>query len=178
MVNRFSVEIRSAIEGNKLVGHAAVFGKAARIGGAYEQLARSAFDEALKTSDARFLVNHDPSQLLGRQSSGTLKLSTDDAGLAFEVDLPNTQLGNDIRELVARGDMNEGSFGFIPGEDTWERAADGMQIRTHTSIQRLLDASLVTYPAYDGTSAELRALTIQRAPNTRARLIRARARYL
>lgn len=172
-MDRYEVQMRSAIEGNKLVGHAAVFGQIADIGKHYEQLDRSAFNEALKTSDARFLLNHDPSSILGRQSSGTLRMGADSQGLAFEVDLPNTQLGNDVRELVSRGDLREGSFGFIPGEDQWTRAEDGKQMRTHTNIKQLLDASLVTYPAYEGTSIQLRSLEIKPASN-RSRLVRAR----
>lgn len=173
---RFNVEIRSAIEGSKLSGHAAIFEQVALIGGSYyEQLSRSAFDEVLKTSDARFLVNHDPSMILGRQGSGTLRMAADSTGLAFEVDLPNTSLGNDIRELVARGDLNEGSFGFIPGAIERSTAPDGKQMRTHTQIRELLDASLVTYPAYDGTSIYLRSIDIKPvSTSSRSRLLRAR----
>lgn len=177
MIDRFTVELRNAgLKGNTLVGHAAVFGQIADLPQHYEQLDRHAFDEALKTSDARFLVDHNPSQLLGRQSSGTLRLSTDDEGLAFEVDLPDTQLGRDIRELVRRGDLSGASFGFIPGTDSWSMAKDGRQMRTHTSVAKLLDASVVTFPAYDGATVALRSLTIPSRPPSsgRSRLIKAR----
>lgn len=173
------MELRAEVSGNVLVGHAAVFGQSAEVRGGYERLARTAFDEALKTSDARFLLNHDPSALLGRQGSGTLRLSTDNKGLLFEVDLPDTQLGRDVRTLVGRGDLNAGSFGFIPGTDKFTTATDGKQIRTHTSIKSLLDASLVTYPAYSGTDAQLRNMNIEtRPPSGRSQLIRARAQLL
>lgn len=174
-MDRFYIEMRAEVTGNTLVGHAAIFNQTAKIGSHYERLTRSAFDEALVTSDARFLVNHDPSRLLGRQSTGTLKLATDDHGLAFEVDLPDTQTAHDVKELVRRGDLDGGSFGFLPGEDKWEKASDGLQLRTHTSIARLLDTSIVTYPAYDGTEVALRSITIPtRPPNGRSRLIKAR----
>lgn len=179
-MDRFAVQLRAAVEGNKLTGHAAVFGQVAYVGGHYERLDRSAFNEALKTSDARFLVNHDPTLLLGRQGAGTLRLWTDDDGLAFEVDLPDTQPARDVRELVRRKDLDGGSFGFIPGLDKWDRAEDGLQVRTHTSVKSLLDTSIVTYPAYDGTTVALRAMNLTTVPlNGRSRLIRARhaARY-
>lgn len=175
---RFAVELRAAVEGNTLTGYASVFGQTARIGGHYEQIARTAFDAALERADPRFLLNHDPNLLLGRRSSGTLRVEVDEHGLAFAVDLPDTQAGRDVRELARRRDLDGGSFAFIPGEDEWTRAADGVQLRTHTSVSDLLDLSVVTYPAYEGAAVALRSLTIA-PPDGRSRLIRARhaARY-
>lgn len=178
-MDRFAVELRAEVRDGTLAGHAAVFNTVAHVGGHYERLDRSAFEEALKTSDARFLVNHDPNMLLGRQGAGTLRLWTDDEGLAFEVDLPDTQVARDVRELVRRGDLDGGSFGFIPGADKWTRAEDGFQVRTHTSVKRLLDASVVTYPAYSGTEIQLRKMELAEvAPNGRGQLIVARHRRL
>jgi HK97 family phage prohead protease len=176
------VELRAALEGNRLTGYASVFGQTAEIGSHWEQIARSAFDRALEAGEAdpRFLLNHDPSRLLGRRSSGTLRVATDAHGLAFEVDLPETPDGETVRVLTRRGDLDGGSFGFIPGEDEWTRAPDGRQLRTHTSVADLLDLSVVTYPAYAGTAVALRAIDLEaRRPDGRTRLIRARhaARY-
>jgi Escherichia/Staphylococcus phage prohead protease len=140
-------------------------------------LHRTAFDRALadKTTDVRALFNHDPSMLLGRESSGTLKLSVDSEGLPFEVDLPNTSVGRDVRELAERGDLTGASFGFIPGEDEWSRTKDGRQLRTHMSVARLVDVSVVTFPAYQGAGVMLRSLTA--VPESgRSQLVRARAR--
>lgn len=179
-MDRFAVQLRAEVSEGTLAGHAATFKTVARVSGHYERLDRSAFDEVLKTSDARFLVNHDPSMLLGRQGAGTLRLWTDDDGLSFEVDLPDTQAARDVRELVRRGDLDGGSFGFVPGADKWERAQDGLQVRTHTSVKRLLDASIVTYPAYEGTEVALRQMDLTTRPlSGRSQLIRARhtARY-
>src|ERR1035437_247656 len=174
-MDRFFVEMRSAIDGNHLVGHAAVFDQIANLGRAgYEQISRSAFDNALQTSDCFFLFNHDPNMILGRQSSGTLQLTTDNEGLAFRCELPDTQLGNDIRTLVSRGDLSGGSFGFVAGEDKITRAADGGQMRTHTNIKSLLDCSLVTYPAYEGTNIALRSMVIVPTVNVQTQLLLAR----
>lgn len=155
-MERFAVEFRAEVSGDTLRGHAAVFGQTAKVGGGYEQLAPTAFDAALKDSDVRALLNHNPTLVLGRQSAGTLRLSVDDEGLAFEVDLPDTSYARDLRELVARGDVTGASFGFIPGQDEYRKAPDGKQIRTHTSVAQLLDVSPVTWPAYDGTDVSLR----------------------
>lgn len=153
-----SVEVRSEVSGNKVVGHAAVFGQLADLGGnGWEALGRTAFDQALKAKqDVRALVNHDPNQLLARSGNGSLRLAVDNEGLAFEMDLPDTTLGRDVREMVANGLLNQMSFGFVPGKFDRSEAPDGRQVRTHTSVAELRDVSLVAYPAYDGTSAELR----------------------
>jgi hypothetical protein len=181
-MQRFAVEFRAEVAGDILRGHAAVFGQTARIGGGYEQLAPTAFDEALKGSDVRALLNHNPTLVLGRQSAGTLRLSVDDEGLAFEVDLPDTSYARDLRTLVARGDVTGASFGFVPGKDSFTTAPDGKQVRTHTSVAQLLDVSPVTWPAYDGTDVSLRhidftGLSIGK-PLLRTQLILARHRAL
>lgn len=175
---RVRAELRAELRGNTLRGHAAVFDQIADLGTfGLEQLSRTAFGKVLASEklDTRALFNHDPSQLLGRTSAGTLRLSTDSDGLEFEVDLPDTSTGRDVRELVERGDITGASFGFIPGEDEWTRSADGRRLRTHVSIAELLDVSPVTFPAYDGTTVSLRA---KQNPTSRWRsqLIRARAR--
>jgi uncharacterized protein len=182
---RFGVELRAEITGNKLVGHAAVFGQYATLPGHLEALSRSAFDVVRSDADTdvRALFNHDPSALLGRQSSGTLRWSVDSEGLPFEVDLPNTTVGRDVRELAERRDLTGASFGFIPGADQWSQV-EGRQVRTHTSVTRLVDLSVVTFPAYVGAHVMLRSLDKAAAAippaaeSARSQLIRARHRVL
>lgn len=182
-MNRLFVEFRAEVQGDRLAGHAAVFGQLAQIRGGYEAIGPGAFNDTLaRDDDVVGLRDHNPTMLLGRTSSGTLRLGVDDDGLAFEIPkLPNTTYANDLRELVERGDLRGASFGFLPGKDEIGRAPDGRQIRTHTSVRRLLDVSVVTLPAYDGTDVTLRHLTFDRpaAPDPyRAHLIRARHRAL
>lgn len=157
---RFNAELRAAeLRGGTLYGHAAVFGQHAPIRGGWEAIAPGAFDQVLKRDNVRALVNHNPSLLLGSTRSGTLKLATDTDGLVFEVQIPDTTYGRDLRELVERGDLGGASFGFIPGDDTVGTAPDGRQLRTHTNLAQLLDVSAVTYPAYDGTDVSLRSVS-------------------
>lgn len=161
-MDRFLAELRADVSEGQLGGVVAVFDRAAAIGGHLERMDRAAFDAALAddATDARALVNHDVNLLLGRQSSGTLQVRASDAGLEFAVDLPGTSYARDVSELVKRGDLRDGSFGFVPGADRWTRSSDGRQVRTHTSIRRLMDVSVVTFPAYEGTSVQLRALPV------------------
>lgn len=176
-LTRFNVELRAQIDGDVLRGHAAVFGQMAKVPGGWEDLDPSAFSTVLDRTDtdARALVNHDPSMLLGRQSAGTLRVKADEEGLAFEVDLPDTSYARDLRVLVARGDLTGASFAFIPGEVKESRAKDGGHRTTHTSIRELIDVSAVTFPAYSGAGVSLRHYDFDR-PSGRSQMIRARAR--
>jgi hypothetical protein len=180
-VNRFRVECRAEVDGNRLAGHAAVFGALAELPAHYEALARSAFDEALAgDTDVKALVNHDPTLVLGSTRGKTLRLEADDHGLAFEVDLPDTTYARDLKELISRNDISGMSFGFIPGKDEWSRGPGGRQVRTHTSVKRLLDVSPVAYPAYEGTEVYLRSadLTGFRRISPQSQMIRLRAAHL
>jgi HK97 family phage prohead protease len=176
-IQTLAFETRSQISGNTLRGHAAVFGSLTRIGQIYERIAPGAFANALQAgSDVRALVNHDPSMLLGRTSSGTLRLQEDSEGLAFEVDIPDTTTGRDLRTLVERGDITGASFGFIPGQVARTRAEDGRSVITHTSVAVLRDISPVTFPAYSDTDIAVRA--DEQARTLREQIIRIRAGQL
>lgn len=174
-LTRVDVLCRAEIRGNKLGGYASVFDQTADLGwGGKERMAQGSFDEALKTSDVRALYNHDANFLLGRQSAKTLRLSPDEHGLEYEIDLPDTQYARDLRTLVDRGDITGASFGFVPGLHTWDSASE---TRTHTQVRALVDVSPVVFPAYVGASTEARS-TARPAYSRRSQLIRLRAGVL
>ena len=158
----FSYELRAGDGDNErsVSGYAAVFGKRSEnLGGFTEIIQEGAFDGALKSSDVRALVNHDPTLLLARSSSGTLDLSIDATGLMYRFDAPETQAGNDLLTLVKRGDLKESSFGFTIDEDKWEENEEtGAWTRTILKVKRLYDVSPVTFPAYPDTSVAQRSL--------------------
>lgn len=171
-----SLELRSELTGRKLAGYAAVFNTRADIGPYWEQFRPTAFDAALSRQDVdvRAFSDHDPGKLLGRQSAGTLRLSTDSTGLHFELDLPDTTVGRDVRTLVERGDLTGVSIGFVAGQEEWSDYGD-RDLRTHIAVAKLIEISPVSIPAYAETSIALR-----RKPKTniREQLVRARARTL
>lgn len=181
----YTAEFRTEMTSeSRLRGHAAVFHRLAPIGQGYEQIGEHAFDEVLKRdADVRLLLNHNPDNLLGRTSSGTLALNVDKGGLIFDGDLPDTTLGNDVKVLIKRNDLTGFSFGFIPDlqSDTFGKAPDGKRIITRNNVINLLDVSLATYPAYkdtDGT-AVLRAMDFTAIKTDRkSQLIRMRFRAL
>lgn len=142
-------------------GYAAVFNQWAEIGHWYryrEQIAPQAF-EGCNYDKCVACFNHNTDNILARYSSGTLKLEVDKIGLRFEFEVPNTTVGNDMYELVKRGDISQCSFAFIVEEETWNyrEGEDSMDDRTITKISELWDVSLVTYPAYEGTSVDARS---------------------
>ncbi|MDE9590664.1 HK97 family phage prohead protease, partial [Xenorhabdus bovienii] len=68
-----------------------------------EQFTPNAFTNSLtNNTDVRALYEHDHMNLLGRTTSGTLKLTEDATGLRFELTPPDTQLGRDVLTLVER----------------------------------------------------------------------------
>ncbi len=151
-------EIRLADgEKPKLAGYAAKYNVWADIYGFRERIKAGAFDAALKTSDTRGLKNHDPNLLLGRESSGTLRLKSNSVGLRFEIDVPDTTTGKDTVEEVRRGDLSGCSFAFTVAEDDWKYFDDKPAERTIVRIGALYDVGPVTYPAYEDTSVSVRA---------------------
>lgn len=104
-------------------------------------------------ADVRFLIDHDPSRLLARTASGTLKLTDSDEGvrMAATIDLRDSDARN-LMIRLERGDVNQMSCGFIVGKDEWN---DDMDQRTIHKFADLLDVSAVTYPASPTTSIEV-----------------------
>jgi HK97 family phage prohead protease len=180
-LTRYVVQCRSSIDGDTLHGHAAVFGQIAEVPGGYERISERAFDGLLDRTDLDVVAlsaEHDLSKVIGRTTSGTLRLKADGEGLAFEADLPDTSYANDLRTLVARGDITGASFGFIPGNDgTWTRTKDGASLHTVNSITHLRDVSAVTFGAYRGAGVALRSYDFD-LPSGRSQMVRARARVL
>jgi HK97 family phage prohead protease len=164
-------EVRSEGEGKTLVGYAAVFESEAELyPGFFESISRGAFDDVLE-NDVRALIDHESGKILGRTASGTLRISTDEKGLRYEIDLPDTSYANDLAVSLKRGDVRESSFGFTVKKDTViEETREGLPVikRTIEKIGKLYDVSPVTFPAYKDTEAQLRNETSKkgRNPNT------------
>lgn len=148
-----------------LVGYAAVFYRADDPGTEYElwgeaveRIMPGAFDAALaEGDDVRALFNHDSNHLLGRRSSGTLRLTVDAVGLRFEIDLPNTQSGRDTAVSAERGDLTGCSFAFTLREGGSEWRKEGDREVREIRATRLYDVGPVTYPAYKATSVSVRS---------------------
>lgn len=150
-------------------GYAAVFFDPADAGTQYqmwediaERILPSAFDRALREKDdVRALFNHEASRVLGRSTSGTLRLSVDLRGLRYEIDPPDTETAREVMELMRRGDITASSFGFIP-QITNYRQENELYIVERAEVQ-LFDVSPVTFPAYTSTESGVRGSEFDRA---------------
>ncbi|WP_343343377.1 HK97 family phage prohead protease [Sphingomicrobium sp. XHP0239] len=148
---RFATDLRTS--GRKLEGYAATFSSEADLGRFRERIVPGAFRAAL-SGDILALLDHDSGKVLGRTRTGTLELREDDKGLAFTLQLPDTQPGRDVLALAERGDLGGMSFGFtVPeGGESWNG-----DVRT-LSLIGLKEISVVSaWPAYEGTEIALRA---------------------
>lgn len=152
-------EIRSENAAGKpyLVGYAANYNVlSCDLGGWRERIMPGAFTRAIRErQDIRYLINHDPNQVLGRTAAGTLELGEDSKGLRFRCLIPGTTFARDLVESVQRGDVNACSFAFHCIADLWTSGPDGEGGETSIREVRdvdLSDISTVAYPAYPGTN--------------------------
>lgn len=177
-----SLEVRAASEPGKpltIRGYAAVFYRAGdpstefeRGEGVVERIMPGAFDAALAEDDVRCLNNHEEECVLGRRVPGgdknTLRLGVDERGLWYECDLDPTR--EPIYRSIERGDITGSSFSFAcrtelgakRGKDVWEEI-NGVIVRSIYDLT-LLDVSPVTFPAYEGATAEARSVSLAEVP--------------
>lgn len=137
-------------------GYAAVFNSLSEdLGRFREKIAYGAFGDSIK-KDVRALWSHNPDYVLGRTTNNTLTLREDNVGLAFELSLPNTQLGRDALTSIRRKDITGMSFGFFVLEDSWQRGKGGEpHVRTLLKVD-LFEVSPVAFPAYPATQVSSR----------------------
>lgn len=121
-----------------------------------EQFKKGAFTESLTNDDQRALWSHDTSKILGRTKNGTLRLFEDEVGLRFELDLPNTSLGNDVYETIKRGDVDGVSFGFQMKKQEWDESDPDNVTRTVLKA-KLMEISPVAFPAYPDSQVSARS---------------------
>lgn len=142
-------------------GYFAVFDQETELyPGVYESIDKDAFRNSID-NDVRALINHDTSLVLGRTSSKTLTLRTDDKGLFGEIKINtfDTDAMN-IYERVKRGDVSQCSFGFTINDEEAEYKDDGS---AHFRIKdlKLFEVSVCTFPAYESTEVEARQKQIE-----------------
>jgi HK97 family phage prohead protease len=148
--------------GNTLSGYAILYDQESRsiyeFGREFtERIAKGAFDESMESNkdDIKLYFNHDASMPLARTRNGSLRLVSDDKGLRFEADLPDTTLANDVKELLRTGTLSgEMSFGFYVRDEVWSK---DKKDRTITKGD-LVEISIVVDAAYPQTHSQLRSV--------------------
>ncbi len=168
----YKTEVRAVGSGSdkRIEGYAAVFNISAQLPEFREQVKPGAFTRAVQEKhDVVCLFNHDSNIILGRTTSGTLRVSQDSRGLHYDCLMPNTETARSIHESIRRGDITGCSFAFtIPdGGQAWsqQRSADGNYfIQRDISDVNLLDVSPVTHPCYGGTEVSARMAAMASVP--------------
>jgi HK97 family phage prohead protease len=162
------LEVKADENGRTVIrGYAAVFESESQdLGGFYEIVERGAFDEVMASNPDVFgKYNH--TQVIGRTSSGTMRLMVDERGLRYEIDPPRSAAA--VVELIERGDVRGSSFAFRsrPADESWQRDAGGRMIRRIKKFSFLGDAGPVDTPAYLATETYVskRALEMAQAEN-------------
>lgn len=148
-----NMEMRAEGDGNMLTGYAAVFDSPSEPMPFIEYVKRGAFSKTLNDgADVRLLIDHEGVPL-ARTKSGTLALEEDELGLRVEAELdPMNPDAARIISAMKRGDLTQMSFAFRTIKDSWSNDRMTRELR---EVQ-LYDVSVVTFPAYEATVAELR----------------------
>jgi HK97 family phage prohead protease len=123
-----------------------------------EYVKRGAFSKTLNDgADVRLLIDHEGVPL-ARTKSGTMRLKEDERGLAVEADLdPMNPDAARVISAMKRGDLSQMSFAFRTIKDQF---SDDRMVRELREVQ-LYDVSVVTFPAYEETVAEIRSRLLQ-----------------
>ena len=139
----------------RVEGYAATWNNPTDIGDFDETISPDPFT-SLDKDNVVLNFNHDDSMLLGR-SGVNLKLEQDSVGLRFECALNDSSVAQDVYENLQSGILSECSFAFTvnPDGEAWSTRPNGRMLRTLKNL-KLWDVSIVTSPAYGGTSAAAR----------------------
>lgn len=122
--------------------------------------------DLINRSDVFCYFNHNTNQVLARsyKGQGSLELQLKSDGLYYRFSIPNTELGNELREHLDRGEIRGSSFAFtVPQDGSGEiitRDANNKVIRTITKIDGFYDVSPVFTPAYTETTCSKRMLDL------------------
>ena len=153
-----SLPLPSNGEGRNVSGYAANF-REYDMGSFRERIEPTAFRN-LDGYDIHALYNHDYDKVLARRNKGkgTLELITDEEGLKFAFELPDTATGNEVRTLVGRGDVDQASWAFTVAQEEWVDTRSEKPLRVIKEVGEIYDISLTPRGANPTTSVALRSL--------------------
>ena len=127
------------------------------LGGFRERFAPGSAAKSMAEDDWRAIWGHSDLQVIGRVSSGSLRVSESDRGVSYEADVPiEAQWAKDMMVSIRRKDLRENSFRFRALDEVWEER-DGMLFRTVTEAG-VREIGPQTFPAYPQTTAEARSI--------------------
>ena len=149
-------------EGNEITGNPVVCGVRTQMLDYIEIIEPGALTGA-DISDVLLTVNHNLNDIplarsRGGQPGETMQLAVDNYNcrITAQLDVENNPQARALHSAVARGDITGMSFMFHVKEDTWERENDAL-VRHIKKIDKIIDVSAVTIPAYPSTSISARS---------------------
>ena len=170
-VTEIRADVAAATGSLILTGRTIVFDTPTTIhdpAGEYIEIIKSGSLDHADLSDVRLLYNHDLSKVPLARTPKTMQLNVDQAGMTFTASLADTEEARAIHEAVKRGDLSGMSFAFkVPdGGDTYNSLTNTREINR---IEKVLECSVVPFPAYPTTSIEARSLIASGLKNLEAR---------
>jgi len=160
------ISVRSDDEGRRFIeGYAIVFNQRSKLirewgETFYEIIEPSAPDNVLADTGINVIatVDHSRAKMLARTKSGTLKLEKDNRGVKYNIEVPDTTLGNDMYEMVKRGDYFESSFIFTIAERGYRYDnSEDVPVKYISNFERMYDIAIVIDGAYANTAVTARA---------------------
>ena len=117
--------------------------------------------EALLRAEQVLLWNHDSSKPMAARKNNTLTVREDINGVYIQADVSGTAWGREGFEAIKSGLVDKMSFGFHVEEDGYieERFIENGKRcckRSIKKLERIVDFSPVTYPAYPDTDIQAR----------------------
>lgn len=128
-----------------------------------EIIAPSAFNKTLADrAEVKAFVNHDDGRIIGSTDAETMRLHTEEDGLHFEIDTPDTADGDYAYKTIRSGNCQTLSFGFFPVKYTEEVRVDDKgektTYRTLTEVKLVEISVCVAFPAYPEGGTEARSI--------------------
>ena len=145
----------------QITGYPIVFEQEIDMGDWREVIDAGSMADGSVLRDVALLANHDWGMIpLARSrrnnENSTMKLTPDQKGVAMRagLDTEHNPKAGEAYSAVTRGDITGMSFAFIANEERWEDLDTEKPLRRIMSFSRIFEVSLVTNPAYPGTSVQ------------------------
>ena len=144
-----------------ITGQPIVFNQITNLGPCREVILAMALDKT-DLRDVPLLCQHDFDMIpLARSrnnnanSTMQLTITADGMFIRATLDIKGNPRAAELYSAIRRGDITGMSFAFIANEVRWEDLDTDKPLRRIMSFSRIFEVSLVTNPAYPGTSAQV-----------------------
>ena len=161
-VRYLEMEIRAEeAEEGVITGYPIVFNQETDLGEIREVIDPEATGDGKILRDVALMIGHDFGMIPLAHSrrnngSGTMTLTPDAHGVAMRavLDIKDNPRAKEAYSAIKRGDISGMSFAFVVNKEVWEDIDSDKPLRRITGFSRILECSLVAFPAYPGTSVQ------------------------